>query len=48
MITIQPLQALRPRKDVVHLVAAKPYDVLNSEEAKEEAPVEETSETEEK
>lgn len=37
MITIQPLQALRPRKDVVHLVAAKPYDVLNSEEAKEEA-----------
>lgn len=36
MITIQPIQALRPRKDVVHLVAAKPYDVLNSAEAKAE------------
>jgi uncharacterized protein (DUF1015 family) len=36
MITIQPIRALRPRKDIVHLVAAKPYDVLNSEEAKAE------------
>lgn len=37
MITIRPFKGLRPRKDIVDKVAAKPYDVLNSEEAKEEA-----------
>ena len=37
MITIQPFRGLRPRKDIVDKVAAKPYDVLNSQEAKEEA-----------
>ena len=36
MITINAFKGLRPRKDNVHLVAAKPYDVLNSAEAKEE------------
>lgn len=37
MITIRPFKGLRPRKDIVDKVAAKPYDVLNSAEAKEEA-----------
>jgi uncharacterized protein (DUF1015 family) len=37
MITIRPLKGLRPRKDIADKVAAKPYDVLNSAEAKEEA-----------
>lgn len=36
MISIRPFKGLRPRKDVVDKVAAKPYDVLNSAEAKEE------------
>ena len=36
MITIRPFKGLRPRKDIVDKVAAKPYDVLNSVEAKEE------------
>ena len=37
MITIRPFKGLRPRKDIVDKVASKPYDVLNSQEAKEEA-----------
>ena len=37
MITIKPFKGLRPRKDIVDKVASKPYDVLNSQEAKEEA-----------
>ena len=37
MITIRPFKGLRPRKDIVEKVASKPYDVLNSTEAKEEA-----------
>ena len=37
MISIRPFKGLRPRKDIVDKVAAKPYDVLNSEEAKQEA-----------
>ncbi len=37
MISIKPFKGLRPRKDIVDKVAAKPYDVLNSAEAKEEA-----------
>ncbi|MCB0506905.1 MAG: DUF1015 domain-containing protein [Bacteroidetes bacterium] len=37
MITIQAFKGLRPRKDIVDKVASKPYDVLNSEEAKIEA-----------
>lgn len=37
MITIRPFKGLRPRKDIVDKVASKPYDVVNSEEAKEEA-----------
>ena len=37
MITIKPFQGLRPRADLVAQVASKPYDVLNSAEAKAEA-----------
>ena len=37
MITIKPFKGLRPRRDIVDKVASKPYDVLNSAEAKEEA-----------
>ena len=35
MVNIQPFRALRPREDLAHLVAAPPYDVLTSEEARD-------------
>src|SRR5687767_10326873 len=37
MAIIQPFQALRPKQDLAEKVASRPYDVLNSSEAKEEA-----------
>lgn len=37
MISIRPFRGLRPTPNLVDKVAAKPYDVLNSAEAKEEA-----------
>lgn len=37
MATIAPFKALRPKSDIVSQVASKPYDVLNSEEARTEA-----------
>ena len=37
MARIEPFQGLRPRRDLARLVAAPPYDVLNSEEAREMA-----------
>lgn len=37
MAIIQPFRALRPTKDLSPQVASRPYDVLNSTEAKEEA-----------
>ncbi len=37
MTTIAPFKALRPRPELAKQVASKPYDVLNSREAKEEA-----------
>jgi uncharacterized protein (DUF1015 family) len=37
MITIKAFRGLRPKKDIVGMVASKPYDVLNSSEAKAEA-----------
>lgn len=37
MVRIRPFAALRPPKDIVKEVAARPYDVLNSEEAQQEA-----------
>ena len=37
MVRVKPFAALRPPRDIVEEVAARPYDVMNSEEAKEEA-----------
>lgn len=37
MITISPFKALRPSAELAKQVASRPYDVLNSKEAKEEA-----------
>jgi uncharacterized protein (DUF1015 family) len=37
MINIQPFAALRPQTGLAAAVAARPYDVLNSQEAAEEA-----------
>jgi len=37
MVHIEPFRGVRPRRDIAHLVAAPPYDVLSSEEARETA-----------
>ena len=37
MATIKPFKGLRPPKQFVEQVESKPYDVLNSEEARQEA-----------
>lgn len=37
MAIIKPFRALRPKKELAQQVASRPYDVLNSEEAKKEA-----------
>ena len=37
MATIKPFRGLRPPKEFVEQVASRPYDVLNSDEAREEA-----------
>lgn len=37
MATIKPFRGLRPPKDLVKQVSSRPYDVLNSEEARAEA-----------
>ncbi len=37
MAIIKPFQALRPKPELVKQVASKPYDVLNSDEARTEA-----------
>lgn len=37
MATIKPFKGVRPPKNLVEKVASRPYDVLNSEEAREEA-----------
>jgi uncharacterized protein (DUF1015 family) len=37
MATIKPFNALRPKEELAKQVASRPYDVLNSEEAKVEA-----------
>lgn len=37
MATIKPFKGLRPPKDIVEQVESRPYDVLNSEEARAEA-----------
>ncbi|MGL4345780.1 MAG: DUF1015 domain-containing protein [Cellulosilyticaceae bacterium] len=33
MITVKPFAAIRPKEECAHLVAALPYDVMNTEEA---------------
>ncbi len=37
MATVKPFRGFRPKKELVHLIACRPYDVLNSDEAREEA-----------
>jgi uncharacterized protein (DUF1015 family) len=37
MATVKPFKGIRPPKALVEKVASRPYDVLNSEEAREEA-----------
>ena len=37
MVKVKPFAAVRPPKEIVTEVAARPYDVLNSVEAKAEA-----------
>ncbi len=37
MAILKPFKGIRPPKEIVQLVASRPYDVLNSEEAREEA-----------
>ena len=37
MATIKPFKGLRPPKEIVEKLASRPYDVLNSEEARKEA-----------
>ena len=37
MATIKPFKGLRPPQSLVEKVASRPYDVLNSEEARREA-----------
>lgn len=37
MAVIKPFKGVRPPKDLVEKVASRPYDVLNSDEAREEA-----------
>ena len=37
MSTVRPFKGLRPPVDLVEQVASRPYDVLNSEEARAEA-----------
>ena len=37
MVKVKPFAAIRPPKEIAHEVASRPYDVLNSAEAKAEA-----------
>ena len=37
MAIVKPFKALKPRKELAEQVASRPYDVLNSQEAKKEA-----------
>ena len=37
MATIKPFKGLRPPKELIEQIESRPYDVLNSEEAREEA-----------
>ncbi len=37
MATVKPFRGIRPPRELVTEVASRPYDVLNSEEARAEA-----------
>ncbi len=37
MANLKPFRGIRPPRNIAHLVAARPYDVLNSDEARAEA-----------
>ena len=37
MAILKPFKGIRPPREIAHLVASRPYDVLNSQEAREEA-----------
>ncbi len=37
MAIVKPFRGIRPPREIVEKVASRPYDVLNSEEAREEA-----------
>lgn len=37
MAKVRPFRGIRPPRDIAHKVASRPYDVLNSEEARKEA-----------
>ncbi|MBR2166957.1 MAG: DUF1015 family protein, partial [Paludibacteraceae bacterium] len=37
MMKIKPFKGFRPPKELVEQVSSRPYDVLNSEEARQEA-----------
>ena len=37
MAVVKPFRGYRPVKDLVHLIASRPYDVLSSDEARVEA-----------
>ena len=37
MATIKPFKGIRPKKNLVEKIASRPYDVLNSDEARKEA-----------
>ena len=37
MVKVKPFNGLRPPREIVEKVAARPYDVLNSTEARKEA-----------
>ena len=37
MATIKPFKGIRPPKHLVEQIQSRPYDVLNSDEAREEA-----------
>ena len=37
MAVVKPFKGIRPPREIVEKVASRPYDVLNSDEAREEA-----------
>ena len=46
MVIVRPFKGLRPPKEIVKKLASRPYDVMNSEEARKEAERREKEEAE--